>query len=96
MNTDSKSLLRISRLRAGWACSLLLLAVSVLLYYLLPWSQFARQGIVLAGIAIYAVATMLVVFAKCPQCGHLFHNVLGFNNPLSRSCSHCGHSLEQK
>ena len=48
-----------------------------------------------AGAAVYAVAATGVIFARCPRCGHLFHNVLGFHNPLARTCSHCGISLNR-
>jgi hypothetical protein len=96
MGLEANRLQRVRRLRLGWLLSLLLLTLSVLLFYLMPWPLVVRQGVVLVGIAFYAVATLLVVFARCPRCGHLFHNVLGFNNPLSPSCSHCRLSLLRK
>jgi hypothetical protein len=76
--------------------SLLLLMLSVLLFYLMPWTLVVRQGLVLIGIAFYATATLVVVFARCPHCGRLFHKVLGLSNPRSRSCSHCQLSLSRK
>jgi hypothetical protein len=96
MVSKSDNLQKIRRLRAGWVVALLLLAVSVVLYYVLPWSLVVRQTIVLVCVVFYAIATFLAVFARCPRCGHLFHNVLGFSNPLSRSCSQCGLSLPRE
>ena len=96
MDPEIVKLGRIRRLRAGWLLSLVLLALSVLLFYVMPWALAVRQGVVLACIAVYAVATVLVVFSRCPRCGYLFHNVLGFNNPLSPSCSHCRLSILRK
>ena len=93
MDSESDNLQKIWRRRASWAVALLLLTVSIVMYYAIPWPLVARQSIVLVCIAFYAIATLRVVFARCPGCGHLFHNVLGFKNPLSRSCSHCGLSL---
>jgi hypothetical protein len=79
--------------RRCWSAAVLFLVATVALYYLTPWPLFVRERIVLAGVGAYAAATLLVIFVKCPRCGHLFHNLLGFNNPFSRACSGCGLSL---
>jgi hypothetical protein len=56
---ESKNLQTIRRLRAGWVISLLLLAVSVALYYSIPWSLAVRQAIVLVCVVVYPIATFL-------------------------------------
>ena len=90
----ANDLRRIRRFRQGLSASLALLLASVVLYYFAPLPSRIREFIVLAGVAVYALSALLVVFSRCPRCGRLFHNVLGFNNPLSRFCSHCGLSLD--
>lgn len=67
-----------------------MLVGSVALFYFMSWSLVVREFVVLVGVAMYSLATLLLIFARCPRCGHLFHNVLGFNNPFSPVCSHCG------
>ena len=84
--------IRRARIRLVLAAGVLI--VSVALFYTTPWPVSVRESIVLAGVAVYAVAALIFVFARCPRCGHLFHNVLGFGNPFSRHCSHCGLSLD--
>ena len=90
----SNNLQKIRRLRAGLAFSLILLAVSISFFYLAPWPVSVRESTVLVGVTFYAFITLRLVFIKCPRCGQLFHNVLGFHNPLSKNCSHCGLSLD--
>jgi hypothetical protein len=90
----SKDFQKIRRLRAVFAFSLILLALSVSFFYLAPWPVSVRESIVLVSVALYALITLWLIFIKCPRCGQLFHNVLGFHNPLSRNCSHCGQSLD--
>jgi hypothetical protein len=91
----SSELRKIRRLRAGLAFSLILLALSVCFFYLAPWSASVRESIVLVSVVFYALITLRLVFIKCPRCGQLFHNVLGFRNPLSRKCSHCSQTLDR-
>ena len=88
------NLQRIRYLRAGLGLSLVLLAMSMVLFHFASWPVSVRELIVLVSVAFYALITLRLVFIKCPRCGQLFHNVLGFHNPLSRNCSHCGQSLD--
>ena len=80
---------RIRHARTRLILALAVLAISVMLFYMTPWPVHVREAIVIAGVTVYAIATILFVFARCPRCGHLFHNVLGFSNPFARRCSHC-------
>lgn len=91
---NSVDLQKIRGLRKLFIVACFILIGSLLLFYTMPWSRFIRETMVLTGVGIYGIATLLVIFAKCPRCGYLFHNVLGFNNPFSRRCSHCGLPLE--
>lgn len=81
---------QIRRLRKGLLLSFILLLVSIVLFYSTPWPRPVREYIVIIAVAVYGFSTLLTVFSRCPRCGGLFHNVLGFNNPLSRYCSNCG------
>ena len=92
----SNHLKKIRHLRAGLALSLMLLALSLSFFYFTPWSVFVRESIVLVSVAFYVLITLRLVFIKCPCCGRLFHNVLGFRNPLTRNCNHCGQSLDDE
>ena len=89
----ANSLGRIRFYRKGLLFSLILLGAAVLAYYYTSLVPSVLEAVVIAGVAIYALFTLLVIFSRCPRCGGLFHNVLGFNNPLSRNCSRCGHPL---
>ena len=90
----ANSLGRIRFYRKGLLASLILLGAAVVAYYHTSLTHSVREAIVIAGVAIYAVFTLLVIFSRCPRCGKLYHNVLGFSNPLSRNCSHCGQPLD--
>ena len=85
---------KIKRARIRFVVALVFLLAVVGMYYTTPWSVSTREFLVIAGVAYYAFATIQVVFSRCPQCGRLFHNVLGFKNPFSNTCSHCGLALE--
>lgn len=90
MISDTHNLETIQRLRKLWIVACTILVGSVALFYFMSWSLVVREFVVLVGVAVYGLATLLLIFTRCPRCGHLFHNVLGFNNPFSRVCSHCG------
>ncbi len=94
MMPRANSLRKIRFYRKGLLASLILLGAAVVSYYYTSLTPSVREAIVIAGVAIYAVFTLLVIFSRCPCCGQLFHNVLGFSNPLSRNCSHCGQPLD--
>jgi hypothetical protein len=87
---EKNSLRKIRRLRKWWVVAISMLMLSVALFYVGPWSIVVREIIMLGGVGVYGIATLMVVFSRCPRCGHLFHNVLGFRNPFSRLCGHCG------
>lgn len=53
-------------------------------------SEASRQLILLGWCALYAVATLLCVFARCPRCGHLFHSTYPTDNPFAPRCRGCG------
>lgn len=85
---------KIKRARIRFGVALVFLLAAVGMYYTTIWSVSTREFVVIAAVAYYAFATIQVIFSRCPQCGHLFHNVLGFKNPFSGKCGHCGLSLE--
>lgn len=94
MDPTTHGLQRIRSLRKRLILAVIILIATVSVFFITPWPAAVREVIVIAGVAVYSVSTLLVVFARCPRCGHLFHNVLGFNNPLSRCCCHCGQALD--
>mgnify|MGYP001825637454 CR=1 FL=1 len=96
MDPTTRELQRIRKLRKWLIPAVAALITSVFIFYTVPWPAAVRETIVLTSVAVYSVSALLVVFARCPRCGHLFHNVLGFNNPLSRCCSHCGLKLDDE
>ena len=85
----------VRRRRRCWLAACLVLLAALALFFLMPWSLHTRQSVVLLAIALYAMATLWAVSARCPRCGHLFHNVLGFANPFSRRCAGCSRSLTE-
>ena len=86
-------LARIRRRRLGLLLVVLALPAVLLLFFHAPWARATRELVVLAWVAAWGAAVMAVVWSRCPRCGHLFHRVLGFANPLSRRCQGCGRSL---
>lgn len=85
---------KIRRFRKWWVVAVFMLVISVVVFYVGPWPVHIREIIVLMGVGLYGIATLLVIFSRCPRCGQLFHNVLGFRNPFSRFCSQCGLSID--
>lgn len=85
---------RIKALRRLWFCAVLTVAATLATFFLTSWPRLVREILLLMGVGLYMLATLRVIFARCPACGHLFHNVLGFSNPLSKACSNCGRLLE--
>ena len=84
----------IRRRRGCWIIACVGLLGTLLLFYLSPWSSGQRQLLVLLGLLGYTLATLWAIAARCPSCGRLFHNVLGFANPFSSRCAGCGRSLD--
>ena len=70
------------------------LAPALALHLLAPWSRELRDAVLIGWVALYTVATLAVVFSRCPRCSHLFHQVQGLRNPLARHCAGCGLGLE--
>lgn len=81
---------RITTLRRTWLAGAFSLALCLGLFQWLPVPRATRELILLAGVAFFCVATLLAVFARCPRCGHLFHDVRGFANPFASRCAGCG------
>ena len=88
-----EGLARVRRRRALLIAVGASLPIALGVFFLAPWPRGVREGIVLAWIAAYSLATMLHVFSRCPRCGHLFHSVRGFHNPFAPRCRGCGLSI---
>jgi predicted membrane channel-forming protein YqfA (hemolysin III family) len=91
----AEGLARIRRRRRRLFLVLGMLPVVLLVHASAPWPRAALQLMVLAWVAAYSLVTIQFVFSRCPCCGQLFHSVLGWHNPVSRTCRGCGVSIQE-
>ena len=90
---EREGLREIARRRRFLFATFAALPVFLVVYYAGWWSVPTKQFILLAWVAVYAVAALVYLAARCPRCNRLFHSAYALHNPLARTCRHCGLSL---